>query len=56
VNKCEINKEKTKIIEIKKKMVNYPAQEKICEFEIVSSYKYLGVTLDSSLKMDEYFI
>jgi hypothetical protein len=35
--------------------MNYQEGNKINGFEIVSSYKYLGVSIDCSLTMAEYF-
>ena len=53
-NHCEINTTKTKIVEIRKQVINYPDGQKIQDFEIVSDYKYLGVPIDSSLTMSTY--
>ena len=53
-NRCEINTSKTKIVEIRKQMINYPEGQKIQDYEIVSDYKYLGVPIDCSLTMSTY--
>jgi hypothetical protein len=42
-NKCELNTQKTKIVEIRKTMHKYPEGQEIAGFEIVQSYKYLGM-------------
>jgi hypothetical protein len=53
-NKCEINTSKTKIVEIRKRKIDYPSGEKLQDYEIVEDYRYLGVPIDSSLTMDSY--
>jgi hypothetical protein len=55
INKCELNIDKTKVLEIKKQKINNHNGEKIGKFEIVNTYKYLGIIIDSSLTMREYF-
>jgi hypothetical protein len=51
-HKSEVNKTKTKIFEIRKQMVNCPDGENIQDY---GDYKYLGIPIDSSLKMSSYF-
>ena len=52
-HKCNVNKNKTKIVQIRKTKINYPIGQIICEYRIESSYKYLGKILDCSLTMQE---
>ena len=54
MNRCEINTSKTKIVEIRKQMRNYPEGETLFDFDIVADYKYLGVPIDCSLTMSTY--
>lgn len=52
-NKCELNEEKTKIVLVRKSLRDYPENEFIRNFEIVKSFKYLGIYLDSSLTFNK---
>ncbi len=51
LNKCELNRDKSKIVEIRKTLYRYPEGENLQGFEIVPHYKYLGILLDASLNM-----
>ena len=47
-NRCEINQNKTKILEINNKNSN---EEQFGQYQIVEEYKYLGMIIDKKLKM-----
>jgi len=54
-NEMEVNQDKTKILVLcKKKGLKTLNIKRLGDYEIVSEYKYLGITIDCSLTLDGY--
>ena len=55
INKIDINRKKSRILILNKRINKNQTQNEIEKYPIVKNYKYLGITLDEKLNFKDHF-